>query len=571
MIIHYLQGTDPNFNPVQNLLVKKGQIVKIWAYNTDIKFAKHASWNGYPRNPNGEDEHGNTERATPNHPAPNCTKNSLVVRVGTGEFIQCGVSPVGFAARTEGSLYVTNNDDVCTDNEGYWTVNISVEDPPLAPPAQSKIDIHCHLFSSDTLVQELLLSFWNSKVMNTKSLWTDMENAVKWLAKILKWSVSLTDYNQLYTYQKREFEKSEIGANSKITISPLMMDLLYFCNSNNPQFEETGTQIRETKEPLVPPHLQQDFLNLSNKFKYDLINQMKNYLTEDELTEGVLELIGKIFEGANSVCINCISNNLTPGYKKHMNELEDIYYNNAVQGTVYPFLAVDPRRPKIFDLVKKQVDTKYGPFKGVKLYPPMGFVPTHPKMDEIFAYCASKSIPITVHTAPTGFVKEKGKLWIKRQDKFGNITDTPYDLSKEEKRTSGTIASNPDEWKPVFEKYNNLKVNFAHFGGDEHITEYIKDPSNSKNWTYQILQLMIDYKNVYCDISFVNVNAPEDKIGLIIERNPILNERLLFGTDYIMIMKELELGELRNYFNKYKYLPANAFASNSIKFLTSKS
>lgn len=50
---------------------------------------------------------------------------------------------------------------------------------------------------------------------------------------------------------------------------------------------------------------------------------------------------------------------------------------NSCNRLILAFEAVDPRRPGIFELVREKV----GPgktFAGVKLYPSLGYLPTHP-------------------------------------------------------------------------------------------------------------------------------------------------------------------------------------------------
>ncbi len=80
-------------------------------------------------------------------------------------------------------------------------------------------------------------------------------------------------------------------------------------------------------------------------------------------------------------------------------EIIEIKKNN--RKTVYPFLAVDPRRKGIFDLVKQSVG-KNRNFHGIKVYPALGYLPSHPDLMKVFSYYADKDIPVTAHCSRGG-------------------------------------------------------------------------------------------------------------------------------------------------------------------------
>ena len=75
---------------------------------------------------------------------------------------------------------------------------------------------------------------------------------------------------------------------------------------------------------------------------------------------------------------------LSPGYKKHMHELEDL--SRKFPGQVFPFLAVDPRRIGIMKLIEMKLNKGKGVFKGIKIYTPLGYLPTHPNLEAIYDY-----------------------------------------------------------------------------------------------------------------------------------------------------------------------------------------
>lgn len=112
-----------------NVVVQPGERITVRAAGW-IKFAARVPFsNGFPRNPDGADEHGAKEVAGPQWPAPNLVRNSLVLRVGNW-VVQAGSSFSGVAP-VGGVVELTNNDDQSGDNDGAWNVELSVARPRL--------------------------------------------------------------------------------------------------------------------------------------------------------------------------------------------------------------------------------------------------------------------------------------------------------------------------------------------------------------------------------------------------------------------------------------------------------
>lgn len=83
-------------------------------------------------------------------------------------------------------------------------------------------------------------------------------------------------------------------------------------------------------------------------------------------------------------------------FNEQIAELENL--KNSSKNTVFPFLAVDPRRSDIFSLVKEKVG-KDKSFHGIKIYPSLGYLPSNHVLMEIFKYCEKEKIPVTTHCA----------------------------------------------------------------------------------------------------------------------------------------------------------------------------
>jgi len=144
-------------------------------------------------------------------------------------------------------------------------------------------------------------------------------------------------------------------------------------------------------------------------------------------------------------------------------------------------------------------------FAGIKLYPPLGFNPWPDDEKElakvrlIYDQCLEKNIPITTHCSDGGY-----------------LTDP-----------LGKDFSNPGmNWKKVlsYPGYQNLKIDFAHFGHQQ---------SGATDWKQSILGYFATNPNVYSDISCCGLSDgfyESFKTYL----NPSDVNRFLFGSDFLI-------------------------------------
>ena len=99
--------------------------------------------------------------------------------------------------------------------------------------------------------------------------------------------------------------------------------------------------------------------------------------------------------------------------------------------------------------------------------------------------------------------------------------------------------NNPERWRTVLEKFPNLKLNFAHFGGYE--TWKRPSPVDYKGQKRKevIFEFMRTYNNVYSDFSYnlIEVDLSKNLREVLSTHNDILNKSL-FGTDYWVVNKE---------------------------------
>lgn len=198
-----------------------------------------------------------------------------------------------------------------------------------------------------------------------------------------------------------------------------------------------------------------------------------------------------------------------------------------------PFFALDPRRPNVVNNLKMAIE-EWG-FRGIKLYPNLGYQPSDPRLIPIWEYANEKRLPIMTHCSRGGM--------------YG------YDDLRRRRVNAHNVAqyAAPKLYEPILQAYPNLKLCLAHLGGQQEWENYMNNPwyitTNSKNhrppsWLSDILGMLKSYENLYTDISYTIFYfqdfAPALKVFLLDQK---VRERILFGSDYYM--SDVEQGNER--------------------------
>lgn len=234
-------------------------------------------------------------------------------------------------------------------------------------------------------------------------------------------------------------------------------------------------------------------------------------------------------------------------YEEQINFISEITAQHPFQ--IYPFVMFDPRRNDSYELCVEALEDKG--FIGIKMYPALGYSPYWEtnknrtgvltrtieeneakraaiRQELMYKYCNNNNIPITTHQSPYGAYN--------------------VGLTEPESRELTEIAS----WEEVLKQHNNLKINFAHFGGNYLLCEGLPEDSEnyenrkkaeetSKKWQTRILELIKLYPNVYTDLSYHDMALQNRTITryftdlLVLLNNDNYNKRILFGTDTPMI------------------------------------
>lgn len=276
------------------------------------------------------------------------------------------------------------------------------------------------------------------------------------------------------------------------------------------------------------------------KDQLTLLKELSSYYPSG--TKFVILPMDMKFQGAGSVPVSL---------EDQLSEIIRIREDSKWRDRVLPFVPADPNRENITDFVKHYVED-HG-FVGVKLYPALGYWACDPRLFPLYEYCEENNIPITSHCSRGG-VYYKGKL-SKREDLLTHpITGEKF--TKEKNRVFVNRLGDPDQFRHVLERYPNLTLNFAHYGGEDDWHRYLTDPWDeqqdlddrevSVNWLHKINSLLKDprYPNLYTDVSYT---LHDDRLIPLLKmflNNPDLRNRILFGTDYYMLEQDVAEREI---------------------------
>ena len=219
---------------------------------------------------------------------------------------------------------------------------------------------------------------------------------------------------------------------------------------------------------------------------------------------------------------------------------------------VLPFLPLDARRAglsnpeeNLYELFLEAFTDPVNPFFGVKCYPALGYLPSDARLDPIFEICEEKNIPVMTHCG--GEIVSTFEKEIEMQDENGLHKLT---VPGENRTARARYLNDPDLWIPVLNKYKGLKLAFGHFGGD---TSW--ENLSHSGYDERISKLMDMLQNpewkVFADFSF-NVVEEDlfDTFRREVDNHPEISDRIMFGTDYWVVVPAGDLPAMQNEFLK---------------------
>ncbi len=221
--------------------------------------------------------------------------------------------------------------------------------------------------------------------------------------------------------------------------------------------------------------------------------------------------------------------------------------------SILPFVGLDPNNKETYQLFLNAFANNHylHPVFGIKIYPTLGFLPSHPTLMDVFEIAEQKQIPITTHCGGAATKTDSHKVDIKaiQINKEGALELKEETFEGSAKDDYVAFFNGPDRWKPVLKKYPKLQLNIAHFGSSDQWENYFENKKNPQNHVFQTLKLVETNENVFADISYTFF----DRIALteirdLMIANPIFQKRFLFGSDFYMVLSENDIHDIMTQF-----------------------
>ena len=247
---------------------------------------------------------------------------------------------------------------------------------------------------------------------------------------------------------------------------------------------------------------------------------------------------------------HAINGKIIDDYQVQIEKLNAL--RNLLPDRILPFFAADPNNPRLLEnFIRVFSRTEKYNFFGIKIYPSLGYLPSNPRLMEIFEICEEKGIPVTAHCSGATVHSSK-KIISGIQGSYANKGKTflkgPVTRVFITKRHYGDFFNQPYNWIPVLKKFPNLRLNLAHFGGEEQWMKFIEGDKNS--WVTDIISMIDEFDFLYTDFSYNMYNKLFfSKLKEVLNSNEKLSNRVLYGSDYYMLIKEGQFCDMLSAFN----------------------
>ena len=213
---------------------------------------------------------------------------------------------------------------------------------------------------------------------------------------------------------------------------------------------------------------------------------------------------------------------------------------------VIPFAAADARHDDVVENTKRLIEENG--FRGIKLYPPIGYHPNDAALRPLYDYAVEHGIPVMTHCSRPASVQYRGEPT--EQMRIDPETGGRLSLGREELLT---LYTDPDAYVPILDARPTLTICLAHFGGAGDWEGFLDDPwdagsaAGKQSWLAKIMDMIKSgkYENLYTDISYT-VFANEEYVYLlkVLLSDEKVRRRVLFGSDFYVV-ENAELEERR--------------------------
>lgn len=455
---------------------------------------------------------------------------------------------------------------------------------------KTKIDAHCHLFNKNILtfriwleiiheLEDLVTDRDKEKKGFLKNGILETIQSIRRVVNFIKigWSDSTTD---IYKQLQENYVSSQ---DEKFIVTPLMLDIKYAFEEPGQEFQNMLKQHKNEDDVLreevkrLTDILEKNVIALSDEVRekyhsksFHLFDKVESEIYFESMSE-VEELLdvhaelktytNKFLEAPDDITKSKLVLKREGSYEIQIREMLELSKDPEHGKFVIPFFSVDPRRADTPEKatayladIKKNVG-KDKNFAGIKLYCPLGYSPTDPFLygskdgdgseDCLYKFCQDNKIPITAHCSDAGFAtlvqfaKVTGHIFINEsiaKEKVVYVENKMIDfgttvlgaeVKKEAIRKRARLLNHPQIWIKVYERYNNIYLNLAHFGGED-----VKN-----DWRPVMYNIIKQFPNAYTDFScYSDANRLKHVKEQYYDPKSAPKDKFLYGSDFYLVM-----------------------------------
>ncbi|MEM9556313.1 MAG: amidohydrolase family protein [Acidobacteriota bacterium] len=211
-------------------------------------------------------------------------------------------------------------------------------------------------------------------------------------------------------------------------------------------------------------------------------------------------------------------------YLEQLAELRAL--RRELPATLLPFVAADPRREGLLELVREHLDDG---FRGIKIYPPLGYYPSDERLFPVYALAQERNVPVLSHCSrggvyfcqtlePDHFEPPISREILRRRS-LADLTD---------------FFTEPGRMRPVLEQFPDLRVCLAHLGGED---EWDRHLDGNPSWVGESLDMMREFPNLWADLSFTAHDRGRFEAIRALVEDDTIGPRILYGTDSYMVQQ----------------------------------
>lgn len=287
---------------------------------------------------------------------------------------------------------------------------------------------------------------------------------------------------------------------------------------------------------FIVKHILRNIIPFTSK---DAIEKYANFIEIGELAtqEDIFKMCSQYYPANTNFIVLAMdlefmkAGNVNRPYIKQINELGEL---SLKYPNIIPFIHIDPRRKEFMSYLKRSYE--YYGFKGIKLYPNVGYLPFDKRLIPAYKYCSDNNMQVTTHCSPYNPVHYRGDT----EDIRKMLKESKVYIPTSSKLSSHDLCAyftHPEQYIDLFVDFPKINFNLAHFGSKYYIDKY-NNSDWDDNWFLILIGYLNKYKNLYTDISYTMSNTKYFKILDDILKNNKYNSKILYGSDYYMLSSQ---------------------------------